>query len=89
MTRRKEEDPLIVQALKDAGITEEQLKDPEFLKLINKRIDEWYDHANNMKLEGNYFEVMKEIEPMQIIFNRLIQVKVVCQTYQTIMGGRL
>ena len=89
MTRRQEEDPLIVQALKNAGITEEQLKDPEFLKLINKRIDEWYDRAKNMKLEGNYFDVMREIEPMQVIFNHLIQVKVVCQTYQTVMGGRL
>lgn len=89
MTRRQNEDPLIVQALKSAGITEEQLKDPEFLKLINKRIDEWYDHAKNMKLEGNYFEVMREVEPMQIIFNHLIQVKVVCETYQTIAGGRI
>ena len=68
--------------LKKSGITEEQLKDPAFLKRVKERIDEWYEFTETMVLHGSFKEVALRVDIMRGLLDALEQTKAVCYAYQ-------
>ena len=68
--------------LKKSGITEEQLKDPKFLKRVKQRIDEWYEFTETMELHGSFKEVALRVDFMRRVLDTLERTKAICYAYQ-------
>lgn len=78
----------VPEPIKVHGLNEEQLKDPEMLKLINQRIKELNEEASRMEVHGSLLDAAREIEVYRLILNTLIEVKVACEAFQ-ILGDKI